>query len=260
MSIYIWQDIPVDYLCFTAEQANCSISLNKTGSPTSVTLETSTDWSTWSSYTIWNIITLSNLWDKVYFRNTSETTTWFSTSSSDYYTFNVSWNIAWSWDINVLLNKNSTTILSSRCYHKLFYGCWDLTTAPSLPATTLADKCYKNMFERSGLKSTPSLPATTLADSCYYQMFHWCISLTWLPKLHATTLSDLCYYQMFQDCTNIKLSSSQTWIYQTAYRIPSTWTGAEGSSSLYRMFYSTWWTFTGTPNINTTYYTSNTVV
>jgi hypothetical protein len=26
------------------------------------------------------------------------------------------------------------------------------------------------------------------------------------------------------------------------------------------MFSSTWWTFTGTPSINTTYYTSNTLV
>ena len=28
----------------------------------------------------------------------------------------------------------------------MFYGCTSLTTAPSLPATTLANNCYMNMF------------------------------------------------------------------------------------------------------------------
>jgi hypothetical protein len=65
---------------------------------------------------------------------------------------------------------------------------------------------------------------------------------------------------MFRNCSKIKLSTTQTWEYQTEYRIPTTWTWTSWSSSLSNMFTSTWWTFTWTPSINTTYYTSNTVV
>ena len=44
------------------------------------------------------------------------------------------------------------------------------------------------------------------------------------------------------------------------YRIPTIGTGTSGSSSLSDMFKNTGGTFIGTPTINTTYYTSNTVV
>ncbi|MCQ2752843.1 MAG: hypothetical protein MJ206_01075 [Bacilli bacterium] len=39
-----------------------------------------------------------------------------------------------------------TDKLSKGCYQAMFYGCYDLTKAPSLPATKLADYCYNNMF------------------------------------------------------------------------------------------------------------------
>ena len=127
---------PIDYLCFTANTAGSTVQLTKNWSPTSVNLETSTDRNTWNSYTIWDTITLSNVGDKVYWRNTSETDTGFGKSSSDYYTFVMTWSIAWSWDINYLLNKNSTTTVSSYCFRRLFRGCSSLTSAPSLPAIT----------------------------------------------------------------------------------------------------------------------------
>ena len=60
--------------------------------------------------------------------------------------------------------------------------------------------------------------------------------------------------------SKIKISSTQTRAYQTPYRIPTTWTGTDASNALYRVFYQTWWTYTSDPSINTTYYTSNTVV
>ena len=67
---------------------------------------------------------------------------------------------------------------------------------------------------------------------------------------------------MFSGCTNIKLSTTQTGEYQTAYRIPKSGTGTTATDTLQNMFAGTGGTFTGTPNINTTYYlsTSNTVV
>jgi hypothetical protein len=45
----------------------------------------------------------------------------------------------------------------------MFDGCTSLTTAPALPATTLAANCYSYMFYGcTSLTSAPALPATTL--------------------------------------------------------------------------------------------------
>ena len=65
---------------------------------------------------------------------------------------------------------------------------------------------------------------------------------------------------MFYGCSLIRLSEIQIGEYQIAYRIPTSEIGAIGPDSLTDMFTNTGGMFTGTPRINTTYYTSNTVV
>ena len=151
------------------------------------------------------------------------------------------------------------TTLASFCYRYMFYGCTSLTQAPALSATTLADRCYESMFMNcTALTKAPALPATTLAKSCYGSMFNGCTSLTQIPALPATTLTDNCYVNMFQDCINIKLSSTQTGEYTQEYRIPSSGTGTTATDPFNAMFISTGRTFTGNPEINTTYYLSNT--
>lgn len=262
--VYLWDTLVrpiIPYLCFTANTANSTVKLQKNWSPTSVTLETSTDGRNWSTYTIGNTITLSNVWNKVYWRNTSETNTWFSMGTSNNYQFVMSWSIAWSGDVNYLLNKNSATSLSDYCFTYLFKWCTALTTPPELPTTALARYCYLYMFYWcTNLTTVPALPATTLAIYCYNGMFYNCSSLETLPNLPATTLNNFCYNSMFVWCSKIKISNTQTWEYQTPYRIPTTWTWTTATNALTIMFTSTWWTFTWTPTINTTYYTSNTVV
>ena len=97
------------------------------------------------------------------------------------------------------------TTLADYCYKSMFRGCTKFNTAPKLKATTLADYCYDSMF--SGCKeltSAPELPATTLADYCYESMFEGCTKLNTAPKLKATTLANYCYYSMFNGCTNLK--------------------------------------------------------
>ena len=153
------------------------------------------------------------------------------------------------------------TTLAMGCYQYMFYGCTSLTTAPELPATTLTNGCYDSMFyDCTSLVTAPSLPATTLANDCYHSMFYGCTALTTTPELPATTLTEYCYQSMFFNCASIKLSTTQTGEYQTAYRIPKSGTGATATDALTDMFASTGGTFKGTPSINTTYYTSNTVV
>ena len=153
--------------------------------------------------------------------------------------------------------------LAMSCYEYMFYGCTALTETPELHATTLANYCYTNMFYGcKALTTAPALPATTLADHCYEYMFGGCTSLTTAPQLPATTLDSGCYFGMFQNCAKIKLSTTKTGEYQTAYRIPKSGTGTTTTDALSYMFNNTGGTFTGTPSINTTYYlsTSNTVV
>ena len=96
------------------------------------------------------------------------------------------------------------TTLANDCYHQMFFGCTNLKTAPKLPATTLADYCYYKMFYGcTSLTSTPELPATTLAKYCYQSMFFGCTSLTSAPELPATKLANGCYYGMFCGCTSL---------------------------------------------------------
>ena len=230
-----------DYLCFTTRSGNAQIRLRSYWNPNPVSLEISSDKTHWSDYTIWDYISLPNVWDKIYFRNKSETVVWFSKWwETDLYDFEIIGNnVEASWDVNYLLCKYSTTTLQA----------------------SLHENCFSGLFAWCPITTAPSLPATTLAYSCYQSMFVYCTSLTTIPALPAGTLLNYDYAYMFQWCTNIKISETQTWEYQTPYRMPSSWpVYGEGYNSLFRMFYNTWWTFTWTPIFGTTYYTSNTVI
>ena len=96
--------------------------------------------------------------------------------------------------------------LADNCYYMMFSGCKSLTSAPALPAKTLANNCYEHMFDGcKALTSAPALPAETLANSCYSFMFQGCTSLTTVPQeLPATTLAEYCYEAMFNGCTSLK--------------------------------------------------------
>lgn len=116
--------------------------------------------------------------------------------------------------------KNSTNLINAEnlslpastlvnnCYNQMFRGCTSLTKAPELPATTLANVCYEYMFYGcSSLETAPStLPATTLANGCYRAMFQNCTSLTTAPELPNFTFSGSvvqpCIY-MFNGCSSL---------------------------------------------------------
>ena len=162
-----------------------------------------------------------------------------------------------------VVQRREHPVMDNNCYSYMFSGCTGLTTAPELPATTLASNCYSYMFSQcTSLTTAPSLPATTLANNCYNDMFSGCTSLTTAPSLPATTLASNCYSYMFSECAKLKLSSTATGSYTIAYRIPSTGDGTPDNDSLTNMFFLTGGTFTGTPVINTTYYldSSNSIV
>lgn len=224
-----------NYLCFTAVESNSTFALVRNWSAPIVYLETSYDKQTRSDYTVGTIIILANVGDKVYMRSKSETPTGFSSSQADCYTFSMTWKIWASWDVCSLLCKNGADTITNYAFINLFNGCTALTSAPSISATYFYPLCCAGMF-------------------------FWCSSLATLPKIHATTLDNWCCNVMFGSCSSIKISATQTWEYQTPYRIPTEWTWTPWVEPLWHMFSGTWGTFTGTPSINTTYYTSNQVI
>lgn len=221
------------WLCFTAEQANSTVQLNKIGTPNAVTLEISRDGKVWTPYS-WtdktgDTITLIKVGDKVYWRNvTIDDSGTLSKSTDNYYIFNISGQISGRGNIQSLIKvdgrrsdvpsycfnqlfKDCTSLISapelpamtlnSICYFQMFRGCTSLVSAPELPAMTLGNYCYSQMFMGcTSLISAPKLPAVTLANSCYNQMFQGCNSLVSVPELPATTLANSCYSQMFRAC------------------------------------------------------------
>lgn len=97
------------------------------------------------------------------------------------------------------------TSLAYNCYYCMFLGCKNLKSAPKLPAKALANQCYAYMFARcTNLKTAPELPAEVLANQCYDSMFLGCKNLKTAPKLPAKTSQMYCYTSMFSGCTNLK--------------------------------------------------------
>ena len=116
-------------------------------------------------------------------------------------------NVACTGDIRTLLNwKNYTTVDTQNArFCSLFNGCSVLTSAPELPATKLAEKCYASMFKGcTNLETAPALPATYLVGYCYFYMFADCKNLNTAPELPATHLALFCYYGMFQGCSSLQ--------------------------------------------------------
>ncbi|MDY4175846.1 MAG: T9SS type A sorting domain-containing protein, partial [Bacteroidales bacterium] len=137
-----------------------------------------------------------------------------------------------------------------------FSDCTGLTSAPSLPATTLAEECYNWMFSScTSLTSAPTLPATTLAKWCYRGMFAGCTSLTSAPSLPATTLAEECYNWMFSGCTSLIISDKKTDDHPYEWRIPSVGDISELPDGWNEFMLSyTGGPFTSAPQANTIYY------
>ena len=197
--------IPRPELCFTAEEANSTVAMKANGHAPTVSLEYSTDGSTWSPFEVGTTtVTLANIDDKMWVRATSKGNTRMGGTTTNYNKFVMTGKIAASGNVDTLLDKNGNATLKIYCYYSLFSGCTSLTQAPDLPSTTLDDSCYSGMFQGcTSLTQAPALPAMTLADNCYQRMFNRCTSLTSAPELPATTLARSCYESMFCGCSSL---------------------------------------------------------
>lgn len=99
------------------------------------------------------------------------------------------------------------TTLASKCYMQMFRNCTSLTRAPKFRVEGTAYRCCYNMFREctnltdiSGIE----LPAMELSVDCYRELLRKCTSLTGAaPKLPAPILVQECYRQMFSEGTKI---------------------------------------------------------
>ena len=113
--------------------------------------------------------------------------------------------VACTGDIRTLLDwDNYTTVNTENAmFINLFENCSVLTSAPELPATSLAYNCYYCMFSGcTNLKSAPKLPAKTSRMYCYVGMFSGCTNLK-SAELSIEFLDRDCCNSMFKNCTNL---------------------------------------------------------
>lgn len=221
-------------LTFEAKTAGATVTFGSIYSygPESISVEYSKNGGAWETYT--EPITLTNVGDKVSFRGNNTTYYYncqnnpFSCSKDCYLYGNImslvdstgyadNKTLTSDYAFQQLFYNNThivnhpsktlilpATTLTNKCYSEMFSGCTGLTSAPELPAVTLVDNCYYRMFSGcTGLTAAPNLPATTLAYQCYGYMFNGCTGLTTAPNLPAATLWDYCYQSMFYDCINL---------------------------------------------------------
>ena len=206
---YVCSGYSEDYLTIESTTDNNRIVLNTTFND--FTISASTDnGETWSAVTAsngssatiatldtGNIVLLKGLNDR-YHSNINSQHSWFT--STNY--FNVYGDI-----MSLVYGDNftgQTTVLDSGFY-QLFNNSLVVDASELvLPATTLGNNCYREMFNNcKSLLAAPALPATTMSDNCYNKMFYNCSGLTTAPVLSATTLADNCYSYMFYGCKNI---------------------------------------------------------
>ena len=148
--------IPVsdNYLCFKANENNCSISATINFSLTTTpSLEYSTDKENWAPFIIDSTtVDLTNAGDKVYIRATSANASF--SDDDGWITFETSKSVSASGNIMSLLDKNcGGNSVPDNAFRYLFYNA-TLTTAPELPATTLGSWCYESMFEGCSFLTT----------------------------------------------------------------------------------------------------------
>lgn len=202
------------------------------------TVEYSTDKETW---TTWDGTSVnSNARNEIYFRGSNNTV--FSGENANGFEFSEGADITITGNLENLLDYETVMAgnhppMAEYCFAGCFFGQGGLLTTGELGGTTLAPYCYHGMYQGfaiTKLQALPILPALNMAEGCYEEMFE---------------VIDGGY-------SSIKLSETQTGLYVNEFRIPSSGVGdATGASNWNEgMFNGSSGTFTGNPQLNTTYY------
>lgn len=125
---------------------------------------------------------------------------------------------------------NSSTTLGKFCFQDMFSTCAKLATVPNdfLPAMTLAESCYRGMFQQTPITHAPDLLAPTLVKDCYRYMFYTCKSLIYI-KCYSTSKGSTTYTQNWLN--NARNSADAVFHYRSGvtwdrnvHGVPSKWT------------------------------------
>ena len=195
------------YLTFKAAEAQ-TFKMTTSGSYTISGLQYSVNFGDWEDVVVDTGVEFGGDKGTLRLRGTSQYGT--ASGLSEYSTINFTEDnvkVTCTGDIRTLLDfRNYATVATDQarfCY--LFKNCEALTSAPDLPAESIADHCYFSMFSGcKNLKSAPELPAKILKTGCYDKMFSGCVSFETAPTLLAETLAGFCYRSMFSGCKNLK--------------------------------------------------------
>lgn len=134
--------------CLTFTGIDSEFTLTATKRKWDGVLEWSTDHITWT--TLAGTEAMQSVDKKLYLRGKNNTV--FYEKRTGIYKEGVKWILSekadCSGNIQTLLDWENppTDISETECYEEMFLGCTNLTSAPELPATTLAEFCYYNMF------------------------------------------------------------------------------------------------------------------
>lgn len=99
------------------------------------------------------------------------------------------------------------TTLKDSCYMDMFYGCSNMVTPPSvLPALILNGQSYTYMFYGCRkLANAPEIKATTLASNSCKGMFENCSSLEEAPVLLPERIVQYAYQHLFDGCSSLRM-------------------------------------------------------
>ena len=189
------------YITFEALEEECSVTLQKVGTPTVVVMKYSLDGGlTWLPYTFGTKISV-NRGQTIKFYNLS---TSLSTGQTSYYQFIIPKKMDVYGNLSSLKGFNMG--LATWVFYRLFYNA-NIVRAEELniPFTALSNYCYYKMFENCyELISAPELPALLLAQYCYGYMFLNCTSLTIPPVLPSPKMIvGNTYEGMFSGCSSL---------------------------------------------------------
>ena len=118
----------------------------------------------------------------------------------------------------------------------MFQGCTGLTSAPALPATTLAGTCYQSMFQGcTSLTTAPDLTAATLVSNCYNSMFSGCTSLNYIKCLAQSGFNaSNCLKEWVKNVsgsgTFYYYTGVTNWVADSNNGIPTGWTAYDTTS------------------------------
>ena len=217
-----------DYLTFIADEGDVDIFYTLNGSATTKVNNLYYYKSGDNKWTKWTASVSLNQGESMKVWNNS--TSAISTSDTDYIKFTTSAKVACSGNVNSLKGFSDVTV---RCYFSLF-NAPKITTAPTLPSTTLADFCYDRMFQDCDeLVTPPELPAQNINVASYRDMFHGCTKLTSVPNglRNVNGISNFAYTGMFQNCSSL-ISVPRDLITSATMRQEACYSMFEGCSKL----------------------------